>query len=133
MKADDKPRFHTLDGKPLYHFMGTSTFSGGCSGLGGWVGWLMGVGSWLAAPHPPPSTWPCLPWNSAVRVGTCCPLQRLIVRVGRPAAEYTVVHEVSVAKVPKDAPLDKVCLLGCGEQFVRPACCCSCLLLGCDG
>jgi hypothetical protein len=32
-----------------------------------------------------------------------------------PAAEYTVVHEVSVAKVPKEAPLDKVCLLGCGE------------------
>ncbi|KAL4855154.1 Alcohol dehydrogenase class-3 [Chlorella vulgaris] len=55
MKADEKPRFHTLDGKPLYHFMGTSTFS-----------------------------------------------------------EYTVVHEVSVAKIPKDAPLDKVCLLGCG-------------------
>ena len=49
MKADDKPRFHTLDGKPLYHFMGTSTFSGGCSGLGGWVGWLSsicGMGMW---------------------------------------------------------------------------------------
>lgn len=28
MKADEKPRFRTLDGKPLYHFMGTSTFSG---------------------------------------------------------------------------------------------------------
>lgn len=55
MKADDKPRFRTLDGKPLFHFMGTSTFS-----------------------------------------------------------EYTVVHEVSVAKIPKEAPLDKVCLLGCG-------------------
>lgn len=55
MKADEKPRFSTLDGKPLYHFMGTSTFS-----------------------------------------------------------EYTVVHEVSVAKIPKEAPLDKVCLLGCG-------------------
>ncbi|KAL4426032.1 hypothetical protein ABPG77_007828 [Micractinium sp. CCAP 211/92] len=55
MKADEKPRFRTLDGKPLYHFMGTSTFS-----------------------------------------------------------EYTVVHEVSVAKIPKEAPLDKVCLLGCG-------------------
>ncbi|PRW60671.1 Alcohol dehydrogenase class-3 [Chlorella sorokiniana] len=55
MKADEKPRFHTLDGKPLYHFMGTSTFS-----------------------------------------------------------EYTVVHEVSVAKIDKAAPLDKVCLLGCG-------------------
>lgn len=29
-------------------------------------------------------------------------------------SEYTVVHEVSVAKVDKKAPLDKVCLLGCG-------------------
>lgn len=29
-------------------------------------------------------------------------------------AEYTVVSEYSVAKVRKDAPLDKVCLLGCG-------------------
>ena len=29
-------------------------------------------------------------------------------------AEYTVVHEVSVAKISEKAPLDKVCLLGCG-------------------
>lgn len=29
-------------------------------------------------------------------------------------SEYTVVAEVSVAKVDKAAPLDKVCLLGCG-------------------
>lgn len=29
-------------------------------------------------------------------------------------SEYTVVHEVSVAKVNPAAPLDKVCLLGCG-------------------
>jgi len=29
-------------------------------------------------------------------------------------AEYTVLHEESVAKVQKDAPLDKICLLGCG-------------------
>lgn len=28
--------------------------------------------------------------------------------------EYTVVHEVSVAKINEKAPLDKVCLLGCG-------------------
>jgi S-(hydroxymethyl)glutathione dehydrogenase / alcohol dehydrogenase len=55
MKADDSVRFRTLDGKPIYHFMGTSTFS-----------------------------------------------------------EYTVVHEVSVVKVNPAAPLDKVCLLGCG-------------------
>ena len=29
-------------------------------------------------------------------------------------SEYTVVHEVSCAKVNPKAPLDKVCLLGCG-------------------
>lgn len=29
-------------------------------------------------------------------------------------SEYTVVHEVSVAKIDAAAPLDKVCLLGCG-------------------
>lgn len=29
-------------------------------------------------------------------------------------AEYTVVPEIALAKVNKEAPLDKVCLLGCG-------------------
>jgi len=29
-------------------------------------------------------------------------------------SEYTVVAEISLAKVPESAPLDKVCLLGCG-------------------
>jgi S-(hydroxymethyl)glutathione dehydrogenase/alcohol dehydrogenase len=29
-------------------------------------------------------------------------------------AEYTVVPEISLAKISKEAPLDKVCLLGCG-------------------
>lgn len=29
-------------------------------------------------------------------------------------SEYTVVAEISLAKVDKSAPLDKVCLLGCG-------------------
>ncbi len=29
-------------------------------------------------------------------------------------AEYTVVPEISLAKIREDAPLDKVCLLGCG-------------------
>lgn len=29
-------------------------------------------------------------------------------------AEYTVVNELAVAKIDPDAPLDKVCLLGCG-------------------
>ncbi|MEJ8568558.1 S-(hydroxymethyl)glutathione dehydrogenase/class III alcohol dehydrogenase [Elongatibacter sediminis] len=29
-------------------------------------------------------------------------------------SEYTVLPEISLAKISKDAPLDKVCLLGCG-------------------
>jgi len=29
-------------------------------------------------------------------------------------SEYTVLPEISVAKIAKEAPLDKVCLLGCG-------------------
>ncbi|KAI5080824.1 hypothetical protein GOP47_0004007 [Adiantum capillus-veneris] len=54
MLSDKTSRF-SLNGAPIYHFMGTSTFS-----------------------------------------------------------EYTVVHDVSVAKINPAAPLDKVCLLGCG-------------------
>ncbi|KAB1213814.1 Alcohol dehydrogenase class-3, partial [Morella rubra] len=54
MMNDRKSRF-SMNGKPIYHFMGTSTFS-----------------------------------------------------------QYTVVHDVSVAKIDPRAPLDKVCLLGCG-------------------
>lgn len=29
-------------------------------------------------------------------------------------SEYTVVNEIAVAKIHPSAPLDKVCLLGCG-------------------
>lgn len=54
MMTDRKSRF-SVNGKPIYHFMGTSTFS-----------------------------------------------------------QYTVVHDVSVAKIVPEAPLEKVCLLGCG-------------------
>jgi len=54
LMPDGTSRF-SLNGKTIYHFMGTSTF-----------------------------------------------------------AEYTVLPEISVAKVSKAAPLDKVCLLGCG-------------------
>jgi len=54
LMPDGTSRF-SLDGKPLFHYMGTSTFS-----------------------------------------------------------EYTVLPEVSLAKVSKTAPLDKICLLGCG-------------------
>ncbi|KAF8639873.1 hypothetical protein AX17_001128 [Amanita inopinata Kibby_2008] len=51
---DGTSRF-SINGKPVYHFMGTSTFS-----------------------------------------------------------QYTVVADVSIVAVNKDAPLDKICLLGCG-------------------
>ena len=54
LMPDGTTRF-SKDGKPIYHYMGTSTF-----------------------------------------------------------AEYTVVPEISLAKINKEAPLDKVCLLGCG-------------------
>lgn len=54
LMPDGTSRF-SKDGKPIYHYMGTSTF-----------------------------------------------------------AEYTVLPEISLAKISKEAPLDKVCLLGCG-------------------
>ena len=54
LMPDGTTRF-SWQGKPIYHYMGTSTFS-----------------------------------------------------------EYTVVPEISLAKIDKDAPLNKVCLLGCG-------------------
>ena len=54
LMPDGTSRF-SYQGKPLYHYMGTSTFS-----------------------------------------------------------EYTVVPEIAIAKINKAAPLDKVCLLGCG-------------------
>ena len=41
-------------------------------------------------------------WHSLLQMGTST------------FSEYTVVHEVSVAKIDKSAPLDKACLLGCG-------------------
>lgn len=66
MLNDRTSRF-SINGKPIYHFMGTSTFS-----------------------------------------------------------QYTVVHDVSVAKIDPKAPLDKVCLLGCGvptgKEFVYTIC-----------
>src|SRR5690606_8403213 len=54
LMPDGTTRF-SKDGKPIHHYMGTSTFS-----------------------------------------------------------EYTVLPEIALAKIPKDAPLEKVCLLGCG-------------------
>jgi S-(hydroxymethyl)glutathione dehydrogenase / alcohol dehydrogenase len=54
LMPDGTTRF-SKDGKPIYHYMGTSTFS-----------------------------------------------------------EYTIIPEIALAKINKEAPLEKVCLLGCG-------------------
>ncbi|WP_348674791.1 S-(hydroxymethyl)glutathione dehydrogenase/class III alcohol dehydrogenase [uncultured Abyssibacter sp.] len=54
LMPDGTSRF-SIDGQPIFHYMGTSTFS-----------------------------------------------------------EYTVLPEIALAKISKDAPLEKVCLLGCG-------------------
>lgn len=62
MMNDRKSRF-SVRGTPIYHFMGTSTFS-----------------------------------------------------------QYTVVHDVSVAKIDPQAPLEKVCLLGCGVPTGKLSC-----------
>ena len=35
------------------------------------------------------------------------------------ASEYTVVSEISCAKISDDAPLDKICLFGCGIRYVQ--------------
>lgn len=59
MIGDGKSRF-SKDGKPIYHFVGTSTFS-----------------------------------------------------------EYTVVHVGCLAKIIRDAPMDKVCILSCGISTGR--------------
>ncbi|MEM7047529.1 MAG: S-(hydroxymethyl)glutathione dehydrogenase/class III alcohol dehydrogenase [Pseudomonadota bacterium] len=55
LMPDGTSRFSTLDGTPIHHYMGTSTFS-----------------------------------------------------------NFTVLPEIAVAKIRKDAPFDKVCYIGCG-------------------
>ncbi|MEO1549151.1 MAG: S-(hydroxymethyl)glutathione dehydrogenase/class III alcohol dehydrogenase [Pseudomonadota bacterium] len=55
LMPDGSSRFSTLDGDPIFHYMGTSTFS-----------------------------------------------------------NHTVVPEIALAKIRKDAPFDKVCYIGCG-------------------
>ena len=45
----------------------------------------------------------------------CCNGKQLFHYMGTSTfSEYSVVAEVSLAKISKEAPLDKVCLLGCG-------------------
>src|SRR5207247_7078659 len=37
-------------------------------------------------------------------------------------SEYTVLPEIALAKINPAAPLDKVCLLGCGIKIGRASC-----------
>ena len=47
--------------------------------------------------------------------GRCLTGNEWLLQMGTSTfSEYTVCHEVSVAKINKEAPLKSVCLLGCG-------------------
>ena len=47
--------------------------------------------------------------------GRCLTGNNCLLQMGTSTfSEYTVCHEVSVAKINKEAPLKSVCLLGCG-------------------
>jgi hypothetical protein len=125
MKSDGKPRFTTLDGKPIFHFMvrrgagGAGRGGAGRGGAGrGGAGRCWWAGRWRVGTSVPPASF----------VGTRPGVVRLLGEV--PAripflpltfpspsphpqgtstfSEYTVVHEQSVALIDKAAPLDKV-------------------------
>lgn len=82
MAADKKPRF-SYQGKDIFHFMGTSTFSE-------YTVLHQEVRAVAVAV--------AVALSLRVMCGACC----------------VCVCVQSVALIPKSAPLDKVCLLGCG-------------------
>ena len=47
------------------------------------------------------------------------PLHSALRRGCSTFSEYTVVSEIACAKISDDAPLDKICLFGCGVRFAR--------------
>lgn len=52
---------------------------------------------------------------SAVDSRFTCKGKKLLQFVGTSTfSEYTVINQIAVAKIDPAAPLDKVCLLGCG-------------------
>ncbi|KAM9341409.1 alcohol dehydrogenase 1-like [Symphorus nematophorus] len=62
-------------------------------------------------------------WKTTARPGALAPAESRFTCKGKKVlqfmgtstfSEYTVVHEMAVAKIDPAAPLDKVCLIGCG-------------------
>lgn len=106
MKADGKTRFHCR-GKDIYHFMGTSTFSGVRAEGGARASLTVSLLVSQSRLAPLSASPQCL---------VQCLLSPILNNTRQPCSppEYTVVHEVSVAKINPEAPLEKVCLLGCG-------------------
>ena len=77
--------------------------------------WLLTAIQCIARPHACIHACLCLRHTVHGRQSRGPELSQLWVQMGTSTfAEYTVVHEVSVAKIDKKAKLDKVCLLGCG-------------------
>jgi len=62
----------------------------------------------FAIPHPPPAFRPTLLTTTTTTITTT------ITTTGSTFSEYTVVAEISCAKITDQAPLEKVCLFGCG-------------------
>ena len=77
--------------------------------------WILTANQCIASPHACIHACLCLRHTVCGRQSRGPELSQLWVQMGTSTfAEYTVVHEVSVAKIDKKAKLDKVCLLGCG-------------------
>ena len=97
---DGTTRF-SIDGKEIFHFMGTSTFRSvprppchHCQACHSVSFRLLSRANFLSPLG--------IPWHP------CHPSSITY------ASEYTVVAEISCAKIADDAPLDQMCLLGCG-------------------
>jgi hypothetical protein len=114
---DGTSRFSTLDGKTIYHFMGCRCVASGNQHEAGGA-WDHKTGFHFTYPPPPPfpfSSLSALCSVTLVRSSHFTPaflpsLPPSACNAMHPStfAEYTVVAEISCAKVSEKAPLDKV-------------------------
>ena len=125
MKSDGKPRFTTLDGKPIFHFMVGAGVADVCRKGPLPVGLHHSASVLTAASehrrcHYPALTLTCLAHGHTLRT----------IQGTSTFSEFTVVHEQSVALIDKSAPLDKVrvgdrggaFVFGAGNRWVHVSC-----------
>ena len=122
---DGTSRF-SIDGKPIFHFMGCSTFSGYfyflilvmcCSQLFCivffYISFLVATFYFIILLYVLEKV---LRWLVAHYYNIYF---RLSFNFFFCISEYTVVSEISCAKISDDAPLDKICLFGCGIRWLQ--------------